>query len=180
VTVNCKRSIISNFQIILYFFIIPDQNFEILLKLADEYEMKEVTDLCVTFMDSILRRETCLHLYALAVKYRLQDFVEKCLKKIKLISLDYINKSKHFLEFELADQFRIISCKAKAAEYALGSNSSTIKNKIFSFMDKNQTILSCEKCQFQTPSVSNGGRPIDKLNEVFLNIGTDSSTGLSE
>lgn len=89
--------------------------------------MKEVNELCLTFMRSVLERETALHLYALACKYNFETFKKECLQKIVFLMLEFISSHEHFSELNMEDRYEILSQKAKTVENAFLYNKCTAK-----------------------------------------------------
>lgn len=77
-----------------------DDNFECLLKLADEYQMDKIKKICVEFMASTIDEygENCLHFCQVADHCGLteNELIQKCIDKAKWLPLSLIQESEYF------------------------------------------------------------------------------------
>ncbi|KAK3699163.1 hypothetical protein QZH41_011863, partial [Actinostola sp. cb2023] len=77
---------------------VTHENFEFLLKLADEYQMEEVKNLCTEFISSILRKTNCLHLFQVVDRFGLNDMKLECVKEAKSLPMSTIENDTHYAD----------------------------------------------------------------------------------
>ncbi|XP_020914752.1 BTB and MATH domain-containing protein 36-like [Exaiptasia diaphana] len=74
-------------------------NFEFLLKLAQEYQMDKIKKCCDHYMKLKLSKENCLHFCQVADQYDLSDELKRrCVKEAKWLPLSAIEESTHFVQ----------------------------------------------------------------------------------
>lgn len=83
------------------FFIFSVTNVEYLLKLADEYQMTSVLDLCASFLKIERKRESnAMKILLLAQKYKLDSLAEDCCTFLAKMTLKDLEEYDEFVELD--------------------------------------------------------------------------------
>ena len=82
-------------------FIFPVANVEYLLKLADEYQMTSVLDLCASFLRMERKRESnAMEILLLAQRYKLGSLAEDCCNVLAKMTLKDLEEYDEFEELD--------------------------------------------------------------------------------
>ncbi|KAK3699164.1 hypothetical protein QZH41_011864 [Actinostola sp. cb2023] len=98
---------------------VTHENFEFLLKLADEYQMEDVKKLCTEFISSILRKTNCLHLFQVVDRFGLNDMKLKCVEEAKSLPMFTIENDTHYADISPEVKVQICTERIKALEEVL-------------------------------------------------------------
>ncbi|KXJ26960.1 kelch-like protein 24 [Exaiptasia diaphana] len=104
-------------------------NLKFLLKLSDEYQMDDVTEMCADFMTSTLDKNNCLLFYEAADLYNLDEVKSKCMNWAKSLTISSIERNQNFNKMRLETKYEILAERVKSLEGVL-SKFSTECNKL--------------------------------------------------
>ncbi|KAK3699165.1 hypothetical protein QZH41_011865 [Actinostola sp. cb2023] len=105
---------------------VTHENFEFLLKLADEYQMEDVKKLCTEFMSSNVCKANCLHLCQLADRFGLNDIMKlKCVEEAKSLPMSTIENDTHYADISPEVKVQICTERIKTLEEVLDQYYST-------------------------------------------------------
>lgn len=109
-------------------FSFSDHNFEFLLKLADEYQMEKIKDICCSFMSDELSYDNCLQFCKVADCYRLEDVLDDCIYTARHLTLTSIKSSSHYKSLSDSAKVRLITKRCQEVEDFLSQYSSSCKS----------------------------------------------------
>lgn len=126
--------------------------------------MEKLAKFCTDYMmDTLLRKETAMHVYVVARRYNLTSiFKNPCLEHLKYWELIVIKKNGHYSELSLEEQLEIVCKRTEALEEALRFNSSGILN---SNLKESEMVASCELCKSSPHSRHSALYPPNKTRE---------------
>ncbi|KAK3745866.1 hypothetical protein QZH41_013208 [Actinostola sp. cb2023] len=132
---------------------VTHENFEFLLKLADEYQIKDVKKLCTEFMSSTLRKRNCLHIFQVADRFGLNDMKLKCVDEAKSLTMSTIVDDTQYADISLEVKMQICTERIKALKEVLDQYYSTcldLVRDVYPLVAKND--VDCDNYRMHTRS----------------------------
>lgn len=135
--------------------------------------MEKVITLCTNYMkNTVLRKATAMHVYALARRFNLTPiFKKKCMAHIEQWPTALINNNGHFTEFSLKEQLEMMTARSHCLEDAL-LDPDIRRKRLKEDLNEKKLIASCSVCQSSPTSVdysyicfdlNSGGKTINMI-----------------
>ncbi|XP_031560811.1 actin-binding protein IPP-like [Actinia tenebrosa] len=95
---------------------INEENYEFLLRLAEEYQVSQVKHLCCKFLISSVEESNCFGIYKVAESYNLEDVKEKCAEVASLKPCRILESSEEFGGLKAENQKMVYAKRARYLE----------------------------------------------------------------
>ncbi|XP_031560812.1 kelch-like protein 24 [Actinia tenebrosa] len=95
---------------------INKENYEFLLRLAEEYQVSKVKYLCCKFLISSVEESNCLGIYKVAELHNLEDVMEKCAEVTSLKPSRILESSEEFCGLLPESKMRVYAKRVKYLE----------------------------------------------------------------
>ncbi|XP_068762161.1 kelch repeat and BTB domain-containing protein 4-like isoform X2 [Montipora capricornis] len=109
---------------------LPDDNYQFLLELAEEYQIKRVTEFCTEYLSRNIDSETFARYYVVAEKFGLETVMKESLKESSYLQLSYLESDDDFTELPDKTKVEFLRFRIQELEKTLGEYVTTCSSLV--------------------------------------------------
>lgn len=109
---------------------VSDDNCQFLLELAEEYQIKRVTEFCTEYLSRNIDSETFASYYVVAEKFGLETVMKESLKESSYLQLSYLESDDDFTELPDKTKVEFLRFRIQELEKTLGEYVTTCSSLV--------------------------------------------------